>query len=244
LYVPNFVPEPLEVPQNVTRAPHRHRVRFLRATVSWYALSTIVGAIAGYFWQTFSDWKIPLAALVSALLLLDAWRIRARGSTLEAAVSQWALFPLAILTAFVFQSQSFFAGWPLVVGALTLTIYTYCAGRDFSFPAAFLSSVFASSTIIGLIDLQRHTNHLVTAREIAITTAFLFYLVYDLASLQARRHTNEPMAAAVDLYRDVFNIFGYVPRVIAHWRKHRIWDVVREDVLRTWQEKGLPGVPK
>jgi len=244
VYVPNFVPEPLEVPQNVTRAPHRQRVRFLRATVGWYALSTLVAAFAGYLWQPFQDWKMPLLALVGALLLLDAWRIRARGTTREAGVSQWALFPLAILTAFVFQSQTFFSGWPLVVGAVTLTIYTYSAGRDFSFPAAFLSSVFASSTIIGLIDLQQHVNHLVTAREIAVTTGFLFYLVYDLASLQARRHTNEPMAAAVDLYRDVFNIFGYVPRVIAHWRKHRIWGVVREDMLRTLQEKGLPGVPK
>jgi hypothetical protein len=53
------------------------------------------------------------------------------------------------------------------------------------------------------------------------------YFAYDLASLMSRRRRGEEAAAVVDLYRDVFNVFGYVPRVIAHWHRHRIWqDVV------------------
>jgi hypothetical protein len=123
-------------------------------------------------------------------------------------------------------------------------VYANLSGRDFSFPAAFLAGFFGSAAVIAFIDIRTGVPARTTAIALASNFGFLFYLVYDLASLQARRHTNETIAGAVDLYRDIFNIFGYVPRVIIHWRKHRIWDVVREDVLRSWQEKGLLGGQK
>jgi hypothetical protein len=49
--------------------------------------------------------------------------------------------------------------------------------------------------------------------------------VYDNASLLARRRLGEELGAVVDLYRDVLNVFGWVVRVLAHWRKHRIWNI-------------------
>ena len=54
---------------------------------------------------------------------------------------------------------------------------------------------------------------------------FVIYWVYDLASLLARRRQGEELAAVVDLYRDVFNFFGYAVRMIKHWQKHKIWTV-------------------
>ena len=249
MYVPNFVPEPLEVPQNVTAAPYRQRIRFIRGTLNWHAASVGLAVITGWFYRSVPDGnRIPvlavLSVLVALLLLLDGWRIRTRGSSLEARWSRFALPFITVLVGMLFADLPQFPGWALAVGCLSVTLYANCSGRDFSFPAAFLAGFFGSAAVIAFLDIRYGVPARTTAIALGTNFLFLFYLVYDLASLQARRHTNEKVAAAVDLYRDVFNIFGYVPRVISHWRKHRIWDVVREAVLRTWQATGRPGAPK
>ena len=41
------------------------------------------------------------------------------------------------------------------------------------------------------------------------------------AGLQEAGHR----VTVTDLYRDVLNIFGYIPRVVQHWHKHRIWQL-------------------
>jgi len=51
---------------------------------------------------------------------------------------------------------------------------------------------------------------------------YLFFLVYDLASLQQRRRLGEEALAAADLYRDALNVLSYPFRVIDHWRGFRI----------------------
>jgi len=249
VYVPNFVPEPLEVPQNVTAAPYRQRVRFIRAVLNWHAASVLLAALIYRVYLEFApEIHFPLSSvvltLVGLLLLLDLWRIRTRGYTREAKWSRLALPFLSALCGVLFAGVPAFPAYALAIGCLSVTAYANFSGRDFSFPAAFLVGFFGSAAVIAFIDIRTRVPAGTTAIALGTNFVFLFYLVYDLASLQARRHTNETIAGAVDLYRDVFNIFGYVPRVVIHWRKHRIWDVVREDVLRTWQEKGLPGAPK
>ena len=54
------------------------------------------------------------------------------------------------------------------------------------------------------------------------TAAYLFYYVYDLASILKRRRPNEILMAALDLHRDFLNFFSYSIRVIRHWYKFRI----------------------
>ena len=63
------------------------------------------------------------------------------------------------------------------------------------------------------------------AQALSWNAIYLTFYVYDLASLLARRRIGEEWAAVVDLYRDVLNVFGWIVRVFAHWRKHKIWNV-------------------
>jgi hypothetical protein len=49
------------------------------------------------------------------------------------------------------------------------------------------------------------------------------YFTFDFWCLAYRRRSDEAIAAAHDLFRDYLNIFGYIARVIRHWRRHRLW---------------------
>jgi hypothetical protein len=227
--VPNYVPDPLEVPANVTEEPYPFRVAYIRrVTLLHLASLAVVAGLAMLDWPKLGP--LP-AALALALVLvgLDLWRIRQRGRPLEASVSAWMLpLPLAATAWFAHELGAF--GWPVaapLAGAVCAAVYTVLCGRDFSFVGCTLLALIASS--VGLAALSVHFD--LSTQEAAMALvgngAYLVYLQYDLASLLARRRRHEELAAVVDLYRDIFNVFGYVIRVWRHWRKHRIWGFVR-----------------
>jgi FtsH-binding integral membrane protein len=91
----------------------------------------------------------------------------------------------------------------------------------------YLLAIIASSTAIAAIWAVEPTAIRFPISVLAANVLYLTYWVYDLASLLARRRRGEELAAVVDLYRDVLNIFGYVARCIGHWKKHRIWVLPR-----------------
>jgi FtsH-binding integral membrane protein len=94
---------------------------------------------------------------------------------------------------------------------------------DFSFVGQFVLSLIASTVILAVAALALGIEPAKAGFLLGANAIYLFYLVYDSASLLARRRLGEEIAAVVDLYRDVFNVFGYLVRVARHWRKHRIW---------------------
>ena len=110
-------------------------------------------------------------------------------------------------------------------------------GRDFSFVGGYVLALIASSTMIAFIMVEEALTSLESWQAILWNAFGLLYLVYDLASLMCRRKTNEVTAASVDLFRDIFNLFGWVPRVVMHWYRHRILNDLSFDLpFRKWLE--------
>ena len=229
MYVPNYVPEPLEVPANVTLDPYPVRLAFLRRVTALHATSLLL--VAGAAWIPIPPVPFPFALLVLAgiLLLFDLLRVRLRGQPLEARLSVVLAAPIVLATALCARMATLggIPVWAILLGPAFALAYTLLCGRDYSFVGCGLLSLIGSSVLLAGAIVQTGMGHRQAAWALGLNTAYLLYFVYDLASLMSRRRRGEEMAAVVDLYRDVFNVFGYVPRVVSHWRRHRIWqDVV------------------
>ncbi|HSI71797.1 MAG TPA: hypothetical protein VK934_01355 [Fimbriimonas sp.] len=240
MIVPNFVPDQLEVPGNVTEQPYLVRIWFIRR-VTW--LFTLSVAVVGFVvWLD----RLPRVGLLASILLLavlliglELWRILTRGRRVEDIVSACCL-PLVLGCVALVASEVHGVGypvWQLLVGPTILLLYTTLCGRDYSFVGGFLLSLIGSAVTIASIGMSEGMS--VRDEVIAQTSsvAFLFYIVYDLASLLSRRRLGEEAAAVTDLYRDIFNVFGYIVRVIRHWRRHHIWSMPTPLELK-WKGKG------
>lgn len=229
MYVPNYVPEPLEVPGNITEAPYIARIHFIRRVMAMHlvSLGLVALLVAGPFPAT--GIRAPLIVLSALLLCLDLVRIALRGRRVEA-IGSGAALPCVLLavawTATEVERMNV-PVWCILAGPAYCGIYTLFCGRDFSFVGCLTLAWVASSTTLAAAEIQLGYSAHRAAIGLGLNTAYLIYFVYDLASLMARRRKGEELAAVVDLYRDVFNIFGYVVRVIGHWRRHRIWVVPR-----------------
>lgn len=229
MIVPNYIPDPLEVPKNVTEERQYVRVAYVRRVTLLHGAGLL--AMTGL---TYLPWPrlglaVPLVLLAAILVVLDLWRIGRRGLPVEAAVSAWAL-PLVLASGAWVAATGRDLGWPVgapLAGVLCATVYTMLCGRDFSFVGcAFLALIVSSVSIAGIC-LRFGLNASEAGVALGANALYLLYFQYDLASLLARRRLGEEWAAVVDLYRDVFNFFGYALRVLRHWQKHRIWEIPR-----------------
>jgi FtsH-binding integral membrane protein len=228
MYVPNYVPDPIEIPGNVTEEPYRVRVAFIKrvAVLHFVSLLIVQGiAYSAPLLPAHLSWW-PLAVMILGLAVL---RVALRRGPREAGASTLLLLPLLVTVGVALQPTQArgFPLWTVLLGPGFGLIYALLCGRDFSFLGQYLLSLIASSTAIaalwvgapGTVDGARYA--------LLVNSLYLSYWVYDLASLLARRRTGEELAAVVDLYRDVLNFFGYFARCLGHWRKHRIWVLPR-----------------
>jgi FtsH-binding integral membrane protein len=225
MYVPNYVPEQLEVPGNITLAPYMSRVLFIRRVTALHLMSlALITALCLYPFPA-TGWMMPAVVLSALLILLDLLRIALRGRKLEAIASSAAL-PCILLTVAWLASELLRMGipvWCVLAGPLCCGLYTLCCGRDYSFVGCLMLSMIVSSTALAGAAIQVGMGARQAAWGLGLNAVYLVYFVYDLASLMARRRRGEEVAAVVDLYRDIFNFFGYIVRVIGHWKRHRIW---------------------
>ena len=230
MIVPNYVPDPLEVPNNVTLESYSHRLIFVRRVVFAFVLSFLPILVSFFALRDVHlDATVATLYLVGVVIALEFERILLRSHLIEATVASALLYPFLSLIGFVAHQwfNSGFPVWAFLPGPLALALYTALCGRDFSFVAAYFLSIIPSAIGIAVVVESWHMPTQIGYLAHAINAVWLFYVIYDLASLMARRRSNEVFAAVVDLYRDHFNLFGYIPRVINHWRKYRIWtDVI------------------
>jgi FtsH-binding integral membrane protein len=233
MYVPNYVPDPIEIPGNVTEQPYAIRIGFVKRVATLHVASlAIVGGIAYSPLSLPKEWSwLPLAFLILGLAVV---RVRLRRGPREAIVSSYLLIPLLGAVGLALNPAPA-SGWPLWtvgLGPLFALAYAWLCGRDFSFLGQYLLSLIASSTLIAALLVSSPNVMEKPAFALVANAVYLTYWVYDLASLLARRRLGEEFAAVVDLYRDVLNFFGYIARCIGHWRKHRIWVLPRLDDRR------------
>lgn len=227
MVVPNYIPDPIEIPGNVTQEPYRVRLQYLRRVFTWHLGS--VGLVVGLALAPLPHLSLWLAAaiLLACLVALCFVRIGFRGGKAEVQISAWSL-PILLTTVALFVRSLYQAGvpvWAALFGIIIAYGYTLLCGRDFSFVGQFVLSLLASSVVIaGLSLAMGHAGPYALLAQL-VNAAYLAFYVYDGASLLSRRRLGEELGAVVDLYRDVLNIFGYIPRVIQHWHRHRIWQV-------------------
>lgn len=227
MIVPNYVPDPVEVPGNVTEMPYRDRLAFIRrvsilhlASVAW-----IAGVVVA------PNPPVPLRTsgevFFACLLMLSLIRIALRGQRVEALVSA-AFLPILLSLAGLFAEGLIAANIPIWAGAISIScavIYSLLCGRDFSFVGQFFLAGIASTVIIAAGATQIGLDHAHAAIALGINAAVLLFYCYDLASLLSRRRIGEEFAGVVDLYRDVLNVFGWTIRVVQHWFRHGIFTV-------------------
>jgi len=230
MIVPNYIPEPLEVPGNVTEERYAVRVAFIRRVTLLHLTGVLaVAGLASVPWIQVG--LIPtLVSLALVLIGLDLWRIAKRGSAIEAKVSA-AMLPIVLVLAGRSAAEIALAGFPIaavLAGSICAAIYTALCGRDYSFVGGFLLSLIASTVALAALAPKLGYDVFTTAIAMTANAVLLAYTQYDLASILARRRRGEEVAAVVDLYRDVFNFFGYAVRCVKHWRRHRIFELPRQ----------------
>lgn len=223
MYIPNYIPEPDAIPENVTKEKYALRLVFIRQVVARFGLC--IALISGMV--SFVS-RPPLVPTVLALLSLIAvcsltrTLLRTKSKEYKVAESQLGLLVLGYLalTAALLGVQ--FPVWSLLFGFGCFFVYTAFCGRDFSFVGAYTLSVIVSSVLIASLAVFEHISPLTSAKALGWNAVGLLYVVYDLAALMSRRRKHETWAAVADLFRDVLNVFGYSYRVVRHWRRHRI----------------------
>ena len=229
MIVPNYVPEPLEVGESIAEEPYMLRVAFIRRVTLYHLAGLfVVTGLGDLPWPRVGLY-IPLGLLAALLIGLDVWRILRRGQPNESTVSSMFLPLIGVLAGWTLH-EMIWLGWPCfapLIGVGCAALFTLIAGRDFSFVGAMLVCQILSSVVLAAWSVHFNLDPRYAATALAANAIYLFYFEYDLASLLARRRRGEELGAVVDLYRDIFNIFGYILRVWRHWRKHKIWEAVR-----------------
>jgi hypothetical protein len=221
--VPPYVPQPIEIPGNVTEEPYMVRLGFIRRVVAVFGVSLLV--VAGASVAPLKAGPYDFVFVILSLMLLSAGRGVVKGRPIEQRLSL-VLSVTLFLSLGLLVHRLLLQGWPLWsigLGCVALMAYTFLCGRDLSFTGMwFLSGVGSTLLIVGMgWALRESTSRIIMA--CLLNAACLSYIVYDLAALLTRRRLGEEIGAVLDLYRDVLNMFSYPVRVWNHWRKHNIW---------------------
>ncbi|HVL39818.1 MAG TPA: hypothetical protein VM328_10560 [Fimbriimonadaceae bacterium] len=225
MIVPPYVPDAIQVSENVAEERYAVRVAFIRRVVLFHGLSWLaVWALAISPMPSLP--VVPSAlALVGSLVALSVMRDLTKPRPID------QLYSLAFSPVmFVFLAMTLrgllqleVPVWALGLGLVASVLYTFLCGRDFSFVGQYVLALGASSVAIVLLSEARLPGSDRVATALLINGVCLSYFVYDLAALQTRRRRKEVLAAVIDLYRDVLNIFSYAIRVVRHWKRHKIW---------------------
>ena len=221
--VPPFVPQPIEIPNNVAEEPYLVCLGFVRRVVALYAASLFVVFAAAFIPARIGRWSALM--LIASLLGLSLVRGLTKGRDVEQRLSV-AISPALFIALGTISHSLYYQGWPIWSVAVSVgcaVLYTFACGRDLSFMGMWFLSVIGSCGTAALICWAIHTAAPQAIQAAIVNVAFLSYFVYDLAALLTRRRLGEEAGAVMDLYRDVLNMFSYPVRVIRHWRKHKIW---------------------
>lgn len=218
-----YFPEPLEVTGNVAKSRYRVILFFIRSiSILHYGTIFLIWSLSVFLAPSFTFPSAGWICLCS-LISLSLSRTFFTGP-LEAFISVIVFIPYIGSLGLYFYTLHL-GGYPIWILGIATTnafLYTFLCREDFSFFGQFLFAFLATSIFI----FAAFWLKILVPEQIRIafilTAIYLFYYVYDLASILKRRRPNEILMAAFDLHRDVLNFLSYSIRVVQHWRKFRI----------------------
>ena len=232
MYVPNYIPEPIEIPGNVSDAPWKVQLRFLRL----FAAMVLGSLLLVLSFENI--WSYQFAAYRTSLWSLAIWTsVSIVGLSLVRTFfrkSKWELLatiPIFLLVLDQIAKVSIELaklGWPMnaaLSGIFCATTYTFLCGRDFSFMGQWALSLICSSIGLAMWAVHFQWSGENASRVLALNFIFLTYFCADSARLMGRRKPSDVWLAVVDLFRDELNIFGYAIRCWKHWKRHQIFVV-------------------
>jgi FtsH-binding integral membrane protein len=225
--VPPFIPEPIEIPGNVSEERRAVCLAFVRRTATYHFLSVLF--VAGIAFIPVEPLPLEFSGswIVAMLLLLSLIRGLAKGKALElwlsVGISPALLIVLGLAARVLWDTGQ--PVWAPAVGLFFSLVYTWVSRRDHSFVGQYVLSLIASSIFIAVVERSLNEPAPMVATALIANGAFLFYVVYDSAAVLTRRRKGEELAAVVDLYRDFLNGLTYSVRVWRHWQKHKIWSL-------------------
>lgn len=229
--VPPYMPEPIEIPGNVSEEHRSVCLAFVRRTALLYSVSVALIVASAWFLREpkyegqFPFIYVSIGVFIAILLLLSLIRGVEKGRPLDLKLSAICL-PFLVVSVGHMARAMWDEGWPIWVvpiGIAYCLAYTYLSGRDHSFVGEYCIVLGVSSITIGFVAPNVNPDNPNTWLAILANAVFLFYYVYDSAALLTRRRKGEELAAVADLYRDLLNCLTYSVRVYLHWKKHNIW---------------------
>lgn len=225
--VPPFIPSQIEIPGNVAEEKYLVRVGFVRRVVLLH--TAFVSALLGLSLLPWPPTDLWLGAgfTLASLLALSLVRGLAKGWRHEQLLSVVCVPGLAVGVTLLVRSavEAGVPFWVMAVVPATMMSYAMLCGRDWSFVGMFVIASLVTTAAVGALIALGGTD-LATAAEMWFALeAYAFFYVYDLAALQTRRRLGEEVGAVLDLFRDLLNFTTYPIRVVAHWRRHRIWSL-------------------
>ncbi len=225
MQVPPYIPQPVEIPNNLTQEKHLVRLGFVRRVAALHLLTVLI--IGGLVALPVPGLPLPtaVALMLGSLIALVSLRRIEKGQKYEQIVSL-VLFPLMLVSLAMVIEGLQSIGWPvwaIPVGIVIAQLYTFLSGRDMSYIVMFLIPAIIGMACIAAYGFLQQFSIEKILGACALHCTVLFYYVYDLASLLSRRRLGEELGAVIDLYRDPLNFLSYTIRVIRHWQKHRVW---------------------
>jgi hypothetical protein len=223
------MPEPIEIPGNISEEHRSACLAFVRKTAILHMLSVFVIIGVAFIPQPRTPIAWTALAIFIALLILSMVRGIEKGRRLDLLISV-TLMPILLVPMGMAVRELWMNNvpiWALGVGLVFSLLYTLLSGRDHSFVGQFVLSLIASSLTIAFVEHKIQVGISRSVLSILSNGGFLFYHVYDSAALLTRRRKGDELAAVVDLYRDFLNGLTYSVRVWRHWQKHKIWSLPR-----------------
>jgi hypothetical protein len=224
MYVANYFPEPLTRAGSVTKEPYAVRVGFIRNVYFRFMIVCAAIALFAYLTPTAETSRVAVWVLIGFLFASSLLRTVIKNPFNEARLAAGQL-PLLVIIAAVavrYLYSIHFPVWSILFGIVTLGVYTQVSGRDFSFVGGYVLSMIFSNVAIAFYMIQIDASAIQSTYALLWNTLGGLYVVYDLASLMYRRQKDELFASVTDIFRDVFNVIGWIPKVISHWHRHRI----------------------
>lgn len=230
MYVPPFVPQPIEIPKNVAQEPYLVRLGFIRRVAALHFMSALTVAAMTLLPQPPVSPGPAGVVVLLILVLLSLVRGVAKGRDADQKLSSLILPLLLLALAVWFRAlyEQGWAIWAMGVGVACAAGYIAVCGKDLSFVGMFVLALLSSTLAIAALGWRLGIGGLHLAAALGLNAAFLFYYVYDLAALLTRRRVKEEIGAVADLYRDILNGVTYPLRVLQHWRENNIWAPPKE----------------